>query len=157
MYEAWYRKAGSQNWHKKLFWCNNIFVVASPLVRGRGLKPLLLLTTSAFAQSPLVRGRGLKHYEYIIKEALVRRPSYGGVDWNMHDIIGIRRNLSRPSYGGVDWNYLCGYCFAIARVAPRTGAWIETAISGQLTVYMRSPLVRGRGLKHNPERIKKIP
>ena len=32
-------------------------------------------------------------------------------------------------------------------VAPRAGAWIETALSDRVTMVIRSPLAQGRGLK----------
>ena len=38
-------------------------------------------------------------------------------------------------------------------VAPRAGAWIETAGGSEGTQRRRSPPARGRGLKHIPARI----
>jgi len=39
------------------------------------------------------------------------------------------------------------YIFDALQVAPRTGAWIETAIGPTWRLEARSPPARGRGLK----------
>ena len=102
----------------------------SPPVRGRGSKRKLSGLVRHEQRSPPVRGRGSK--PDIPRRSYVRRPR-------------------RPPCGGVDRNHLSLICpLAIATVAPRAGAWIETLCpQPHVLSHAMSPPVRGRGSKQD--------
>ena len=94
-------------------------------------KTTLALVT-CYHQSHPVWVRGLKQAD-CKKEwntASSRTPC-GCVDWNLRLAWQARGSwLSRTPCGCVDWNSSTLSCDAVAMVAPRVGAWIETTAKG---------------------------
>ncbi len=100
---------------------------ASPLAQGRGSK--------------LRRGRSLRHD--------ARRPSRGGVDRNI-EVVGMRiERIASPLARGRGSKLAAVDAIGSKRpVAPRAGAWIETARRRRPREQLvRSPLAQGRGSK----------
>ncbi len=76
------------------------------------------------------------------------RPSRRGVDRNSATSGTAVDSGRRPSRRGVDRNRLAGRRRRPVHVAPRAGAWIETASAAYATTWrVESPLAQGRGSK----------
>ena len=133
--------------------------LASPLVQGRGLKLISAILGGKGGKSPLVQGRGLKQRQGMIPGVrLVVAPRAGA--W-----IETRRTCQSPTATSVapragawiETGVHDGPRCPIL-VAPRAGAWIETTgtpptVPGTAV----SPLVQGRGLKHQPQVLLRLP
>ena len=99
----------------------------SPLAWGRGLKPVKLAAKLLKIWSPLAWGRGLKLLNLFSLGKIIVSPLAWG------------RGLKRFGY--------YEKVSQISKVAPRVGAWIETAIGSMSNNNAKSPLAWGRGLK----------
>ena len=127
---------------------------SSPLVQGRGSKLTIPSSVGDTRSRPSYRGVDRNRYGSRTGWAALGRPSYRGVDRNPDDLFSEVEGTSRPSYRGVDRNDPDGddsegsmlsplvqgrgskhrwsrHLDAERRVAPRTGAWIETAHARQ--------------------------
>ncbi len=95
------------------------------------------------------RGSKLNRITNYIKE--MRRSPRGSVDRNVWGLRGLRSRRSRSPRGSVDRNaYWGGYPYRLD-VAPRAGAWIETASRSDMAPFAMSLPARERGSKrrHN--------
>ncbi len=99
----------------------------SPPARGRGLKHYLFCAAAIEGKSPPARGRGLKHYLFCAAAIEGKSPPARGRGLKL-DGRGRRigEPASPPARGrGLKLRFDHDM-LAIIRVAPRTGAWIET-------------------------------
>ena len=97
-------------------------------MRGRGLKLIPSSKPKKRLRSPLMRGRGLKQGILLWRCIGLEVAPHAGA-W-----------IETRSAVSAIWIY---------SVAPHAGAWIETGSNSPTTSFPgRSPLMRGRGLKH---------
>ncbi len=140
-------------------------------MRGRGSKPISYdCSATEFCASPPVRGRGSKQLLLQLSSLGSCRPPCGGADRNRpalsdcslpaasppvrgrgskHRRVGpLRAGLRRPPCGGADRNLSAHATRMTMVVAPRAGARIETFLSPmRMSHPCWSPPVRGRGSK----------
>ena len=76
-------------------------------------------------------------------------PLYEGVDWNQKQMTYAMPFAGLPLYEGVDWNHAASCWFSpFFKVSLFTREWIEIAAhSGQYLTALKSPSLRGSGLK----------
>ena len=82
--------------------------IASPSLRGSGLKSPSLAAVELQLLSPSLRGSGLKLLPDIwLDWCAWRLPLYEGVDWNSQQHGSFKQPFGLPLYEGVDWNHHC--------------------------------------------------
>ena len=100
----------------------------SPPARGRGLKLALLYVSVNHFQSPPARGRGLKPFRSPGRPRMMKSPPARGRGLKLHTRHGKGRFIASPPARGRGLKLDTSKLTAGRRlVAPRTGAWIETA------------------------------
>src|SRR5258708_40292474 len=98
--------------------------------------------------SPLAQGRGLKLRAYVVCRDGLWSPLAQGR--GLKPLFKVLQDLEQrvaPRTGA--WIETCCQFLSgrVGRVAPRTGAWIETIRNCSVSFWMWSPLAQGRGLK----------
>ena len=125
----------------------------SPLAQGRGSKPKMNSLLAWASSRPSRRGvdRNMIRASRLLTNA--GRPSRRGVDRNAQLHVAMTFRTRRPSRRGVDRNRAQGFSDGYEIVAPRAGAWIETAPTSRSTRTMqRRPSRRGVDRNCGPAR-----
>ena len=124
--------------------------LGSPPARGRGSKHPGWRRRAALLGSPPARGRGSKHPRPAARHPPAGRPPHGGADRNKTHLDETGAKLSPPARGRGSKLAARYERAAPWRVAPRTGARIETLHGDGGAIRPGSPPARGRGSKPRP-------
>ena len=82
-----------------------------------------------------------------------RRPHHGGVDRNLPELLPNLTLTSRPHHGGVDRNRIPVRRMIASKVAPITGAWIETLPSFDESAAKKVAPITGAWIETRRRRI----
>ncbi len=121
----------------------------SPLTQGRGSKRCNTTGPVIFLASPLTQGRGSKHYVHSLASNTIESPLTQGRGSKLRNVGLPQHGRVAPHTGAwIETGYLRMHQPRGSSVAPHTGAWIETVTMSQVDGLFESPLTQGRGSKH---------